>query len=143
MNDGPKDGPAPSSEAVTQQLPPDGSGADQLWERVPTTPMPTPDSFTPHEGPTLSSPSSEPQPITLVALESRLRTLEHHLAETERELAEVYGAVEHLVTRQEATDRTLRQQRYSRLLMWGTLIAILAMLWLTLRSRIGLLTGPG
>jgi hypothetical protein len=139
MNDGPKDGPPPSSEAVTQQLPVDGTGVDQLWEKVPTTPMPTPDSFTPVEGPTLSSPSSDPLPLTMVALESRIRTLEHHLAETERELAEVYGAVEHLVNWQEATSRTLRQQRQGRFLMWGTLIAILAMLWLTLRSRIGLL----
>ncbi len=139
MNDGPKDGPSPSSEAVTQQLPIDGTGVDQLWERVPTSPMPTPDSFTPVEGPTLSSPSSDPLPTTLVALESRLRTLEHHLAETERELAEVYGAVEHLVKQQEAIDRSLRQQRHGTFLMWGTLIAILAMLWLTMRSRLGLL----
>jgi len=139
MNDGPKDGPPPSSEALTQQMPTDGSGADQLWERVPTAPMPTPDTFTPIEGPTLSSPASDPVAPSLLALESRIRTLEHHLAETERELAEVYGAVEHLVQSQEITDRTLRQQRYGRLLMWGTVLAILAMLWLTLRSRLGLL----
>jgi len=101
--------------------------------------MPTPDTFTPIEGPTLSSPASDPVAPSLLALESRIRTLEHHLAETERELAEVYGAVEHLVQSQEITDRTLRQQRYGRLLMWGTVLAILAMLWLTLRSRLGLL----
>lgn len=138
MIDGPKDRPPPSSEALTRQFPTDGTGADQLWERMPVGPMPSPEAFAPVEGPTLSSPSSEPQVTTIVALESRLRTLEHHLEEAERELAEVYGAVEHLVRSQEAVDRTLRQQRHGRYLMWGTLIAILTFLWLTLRSRLGL-----
>ena len=142
MTDGPMDGPDPSTDPVTRQLPIDGTGADQLWERVPTSPMPEPGAFAPVEGPTLSSPSSDPPALTLVRLESRIQTLEHHLEETERELAEVYGAVEHLVRNQEAVDRVLRQQRHGRYLMWATLIAILAMLWLTLRSRLGIL-GPG
>lgn len=142
MIDGPKDGSSPSSEAVTRQLPIDGTGSDQLWERVPTSPAPSQDAFAPVEGPTLSSPASEPQATTLTALESRVRTLEQHLEETERELAEVYGAVEHLVRAQEVVDRALRQQRQGRYLMWGTLIAILAFLWLTLRSRLGFLS-PG
>jgi hypothetical protein len=139
MTDGRMDAPAPSSEPETQPLPADGSGADQLWERVPTSPMPQPGEFAPVEGPTLSSPSSDPPALTLVGLESRVQALAHHLEETERELAEVYGAVEHLVRNQEAVERILRQQRHSRYLMWATLIAILAMLWLTLRSRIGIL----
>jgi hypothetical protein len=78
---------------------------------------------------------------TLLSVESRVRELENHLQETERELAEVYGAVEHLVKSQEAVDRVLRQQRHGRYLMWGTLIAILAFLWLSLRTRLGLGSG--
>lgn len=140
MTDSPKDGPSPSSAAQTVQLPV-GTGPDQLWEGVPTTPIPTPESFTPLEGPTLSSPSSDPQPTTLIALDARVRTMEHQLEGIERELAEVYGAVEHLVKSQEALDRSLRQQRHGRYLMWGTVIAILIMLWITLRSRLGIL-GP-
>lgn len=142
MTEGPVHGPNPASEPETQQLRPESTGADQLWEGVPTGPMPTPEAFAAVEGPTLSSPSSEPQVVTLITLESRIRQLEHHLEETERELAEVYGAVEHLVRSQETVDRALNQQRYGRYVMWGTLIAILAMLWLTLRSRLGML-GPG
>jgi hypothetical protein len=141
MIDGPKVGASNTSEPPTQQLQAQGSGPDQLWERVPTSPMPPPEGFAAVEGPTLSSPSSDPIPLTATAIESRLRTLEHHLEETERELAEVYGAVEHLVRNQETVDRILRQQRHGRYLMWGTLIAILVMLWLTLRSRLGML-GP-
>lgn len=60
----------------------------------------------------------------------------------ERELGEVYGAVEHLVRSNESIERTLKLQRHGRYIMWGTLIAILAIVWLTLRSRLGML-GPG
>jgi hypothetical protein len=142
MTDGPKNGPAPASEPATRQLTSDGKGPDQLWEKVPTNPMPPPGGFDAVEGPTLSSPSSNQDPPTVVVLEAKIQNLEQHLAETERELSEVYGAVEHLVKWQETMDRTLRQQRQGRFLMWGTMIAILAMLWLTLRSRMGIL-GPG
>ncbi|HEY5960236.1 MAG TPA: hypothetical protein VIV60_26970, partial [Polyangiaceae bacterium] len=102
MPDGRKEGPAPESEPVTQELAISGSGSDQLWERVPPGPIPSPDGFAPVEGPTLSSPASDPHTPTLLSLESRVRELENHLEETERELAEVYGAVEHLVKSKEA-----------------------------------------
>lgn len=97
-----------------------------------------PDSFAAVEGPTLSSPSlnSDSKLSTIAGLESRIETLETRLAATERELAEVYGAVEHLVGKQETVDRTLRQQRHGRYLMWGTLIVILAIFWMTLQARL-------
>jgi hypothetical protein len=138
MTNGPKDGPEPASDAITRQLPVSGTGADQLWERVPLTPIPPPGGFTLVEGPTLSSPSSDPQPTTLVGLESRVQNLEQHIESIERELGEIVGAVEHLLRGQESVERSLRQQRYSRYVLWGTLLAILGVLWMTLRSRLGL-----
>jgi hypothetical protein len=142
MIDGPDKGSIPASEPLTRQLSRDGTGTEQLAEPMPTISSPPASGFAALEGPTLSSPASTQEPPRIVALEARVQSLELHLEETERELGDVYGAVEHLVKCQEVTDRTLRQQRHGRYLMWGTVIAILAMLWLTLRSRIGLL-GPG
>jgi prefoldin subunit 5 len=72
-------------------------------------------------------------------LETRVQTLESHIEAMERELGEVYGAVEHLVRSNESIQKTLQQQRYGRYVMWSTLIAILAIVWLTLRSRLGML----
>jgi uncharacterized coiled-coil protein SlyX len=132
--------PAPSSDAETV-LRPKRQFVEGEAKANPAANDPQespPDSFAAVEGPTLSSPSlnSDSKLSTIAALESRIETLETRLAVTERELAEVYGAVEHLVGKQEAVERTLRQQRHGRYLMWGTLIVILAIFWMTLQARL-------
>jgi uncharacterized coiled-coil protein SlyX len=132
--------PAPSSDAETllrakRQLAEDQVAPDPASNNAQEPP---PESFAAIEGPTLSSPSlnSDSKLSTIAALESRIETLEERLAATERELAEVYGAVEHVVAKQESVDRTLRQQRHGRYLMWGTLIVILVIFWMTLQARL-------
>lgn len=141
MSDRPKDITTPSSEPVTQHRA-NNHAEGQASVVEASSHVLSQGEFGVAESPTLSSPSSGPHSSNpLKELQSRVHALEAHVEAMERELAEVYGAVEHLVNRQEVTDRTLRQQRHGRYVMWGTLIAILAMLWLSLRSRLGI-PGP-
>jgi hypothetical protein len=142
MSDRPKDAATPSSEPVTQHRSTISNAEGEASVVDASSHVRTPVEFGAAESPTLSSPSSGPHSTNAPKeLQSRIDALEAHVEAMERELAEVYGAVEHLVNRQEVTDRMLRQQRQGRYVMWGTLIAILAMLWLSLRSRLGI-PGP-
>lgn len=140
MNEGPLDQPAPSSEPETQILV-ERRGLTEIDRSAapPRTSSLPPSSFDTVEGPTLSSPASnsDPRQSTIAGLEVRIETLEMRLASTERELAEIYGAVEHVVNANEKMERALKQQRYGRFLVWGTLILILGVLWATLQSRTG------
>lgn len=138
MVDSPKEGVLPSSEPETQQRVKDASPSSAAL----TTLVSSREPFAAMEPPTLSSPSSEPRPTRIMELETRIQALESHVEAMERELGEVYGATEHLVRSNESMQRTLQQQRHGRYIIWGTLIAILVMLWVAMRSRLGML-GPG
>jgi uncharacterized coiled-coil protein SlyX len=139
-HDGNPEQPLPSSEPETVMQPrqPHRS-AVQATSATSQGSSRAPAGFDEVEGPTLSSPSlsSDPKLGTIAALEQRIAELESRLNSTEQELQEVYGAVEHLVTGQEKTDLAVRQQRLSRYLVWGTLIVILGIFWMTLQSRFG------
>lgn len=143
MTNGPLDKPEPSSEPATLILSKEQQSRDvSRPEGEPSSsssPSVPPASFSSDEGPTLSSPSvsSESKFATIASLEIRIASLESRLAQSEREVSEVYGAVEHLVTSSERMERALRQQRFGRFLVWGTLIAILGILWLSMQSRLG------
>ncbi|HMA97664.1 MAG TPA: hypothetical protein VKP30_33495 [Polyangiaceae bacterium] len=142
MVERPKDGSTPSSEPATQHRTAASSAEEQPTEITVASHVTPPAPFGVVEPPTLSSPSSGPHSANPVKeLQAKVQGLEAHIEAMERELAEICGAVEHLMSSQETADRTLRQQRYGRYIMWGTLIAILAMLWITLRTRLGL-PGP-
>lgn len=142
MVDRPKDGITPSSEPVTQHRTAASTAEEHATAVAAPSQVLPPEQFGVAEPPTLSSPSSGPHSANPVKeLQSKVQALEAHIEAMERELAEICGAVEHLMSSQETADRTLRQQRYGRYIMWGTLIAILAMLWITLRTRLGL-PGP-
>lgn len=69
-----------------------------------------------------------PPPNGLAGLESRLNRLEE-------ELGEVCGVLQQLANEQETLLRSVRQQRWGRYLMWGTVIALLAIVWFTMRVR--------
>ena len=140
MVDSPKDGALPSSEPETQPHVKDLSSGPSSAAH--TTLVSSREPFAAMEPPTLSSPASEPRPTRVMELETRVQTLESHVEAMERELGEVYGATEHLVRSNESLQRALQQQRHGRYIMWGTLIAMLVILWLALRSRLGVL-GPG
>jgi hypothetical protein len=140
MVDSPKEGALPSSEPETQQRVKDATSSP--GSAALTTLVSSREPFAAAEPPTLSSPASEPRPTRIMELEHRIQALESHVEAMERELGEVYGATEHLVRSNESLQRKLQQQRHGRYIMWGTLIAILVMLWVTLRSRLGVL-GPG
>lgn len=141
MVERPKDGTTPSSEPATQHRTAASSAEEHATEITVASHVTPPEPFG-VEPPTLSSPSSGPHSANPVKeLQAKVQGLEAHIEAMERELAEICGAVEHLMSSQETADRTLRQQRYGRYIMWGTLIAILAMLWITLRTRLGL-PGP-
>jgi uncharacterized coiled-coil protein SlyX len=143
MSKGPLEQPDSSSQAETLQRSLRQPSSVQVTattaSSLTNTPELPPNSFTEIEGPTLSSSSlnSDSKAFSLAAHEKRIESLEERLATTERELAEVYGAVEHLVTTQENVERALKQQRYSRYLVWGTLILILAIFWMTLQTKMG------
>lgn len=151
MTNGPEDKPVPSSEPATLILSNERQSAEKaegqseasFGDAAAHTQGDSDDapkaSFSSDEGPTLSSPSvnSESKFTTLTGLDSRVSSLESRLAQNERELQDVYGAVEHLVDANERLERALRQQRLGRYLVWGTLIAILAILWLSMQSRLG------
>jgi hypothetical protein len=98
---------------------------------------PSPSSFPEIEGPTLSSQPSDSKLSTIASLESRIESLEQRLTATERELADVYGAAEHLVASLERVERAVRQQRNGRYIVWGTLLLILGVLWMTLHAKVG------
>jgi hypothetical protein len=139
MANGPVEPPIPSSEPATVAKPEPSGPAPKPVETTPAPEDhgPSPSSFPAIEGPTLSSQSSDSKLSTIATLESRIESLEHRLISVERELAEVYGAAEHLVASHERLERAVRQQRYGRYIVWGTLLLILGVLWMTLHARVG------
>ncbi|MGC4067523.1 MAG: hypothetical protein QM784_23335 [Polyangiaceae bacterium] len=139
MANGPVEQPVPSSEPATVAKPEPSGSAPKPVEAATAVDDhgPSPSSFPTIEGPTLSSQSSDSRLGTIATLESRIEALEQRLSSTERELAEVYGAAEHLVASHERLERAVRQQRYGRYIVWGTLLLILGVLWMTLHARVG------
>jgi hypothetical protein len=83
------------------------------------------------------SPPSSPRPSAPPACTATpgYDTLEERITQLENELGEVCGVLQQLANDQEGLARSLRQQRWGRYLVWGTVIAVLAILWFTMRAR--------
>jgi hypothetical protein len=89
-----------------------------------------PDGSLPSPNPTASSTTTPSQPLP-----SGLADVDARLTRLEDELGEVCGVLQQMASEHESLRRAVRQQRWGRYLMWGTVIALLAIVYFTMRVR--------
>jgi len=84
--------------------------------------------------PEASAPSGE----SAGAVDPRLDELESRLDQTDRELLELDSRLQQLARELETERRLARSQRFGRYLVWGAVIAVLALLWISMKRRLGM-----
>ena len=88
-------------------------------------------------------PQSEPEAVApsgkpAGAVDSRFDEIESRLDQTDSDIRELHSRLHQLARELETERRLARSQRYGRYLVWGAVIAVLALLWISMKRRLGM-----